>query len=80
MYQMFRMLFSLNNDTLILFLVKNFFVQEINMEKWLKQENARKVPIVMPKVTFLGTFGTTIGLFANETYYQALSRLRYTIS
>ena len=27
------------------------------MEKWLKQENARKVPIVMPKVTFLGTFG-----------------------
>lgn len=25
MYQIFRMLFSLNNDTMILFLAKNFF-------------------------------------------------------
>ena len=33
MYQMFRMLFSLNNDT---FLTKNFYVQEINVEKMQK--------------------------------------------
>ena len=36
MYQMFRMLFSLNNDTLILFSQKNFYVQEINGEKMQK--------------------------------------------
>lgn len=36
MYQMFRMLFSLNNDTLILFFTKNFYVQEINGEKMQK--------------------------------------------
>ena len=36
MYQMFRMLFSLNNDTLILFSQKNFYVQEINEEKMQK--------------------------------------------
>lgn len=36
MYQMFRMLFSLNNDTLILFSQKNFYVQEINVEKMQK--------------------------------------------
>ena len=29
MYQAFRMIFPLNNDTLRLFLAKNFFVQEI---------------------------------------------------
>lgn len=29
----------------------------------------KKVPIVVPKVAFLGTFCTTIGLLANETYY-----------
>ena len=33
------------------------------MEKSLKLENTRKVPIVVPKVTFLGTFGTIIGTF-----------------
>ena len=32
----FRMLFSLNNDTLILFSQKNFYVQEINGEKMQK--------------------------------------------
>lgn len=63
---MFRMLFSLNNDTLILFFEKNFFVREINMKKRLKPENTQKVPIVV--------------LFANEAYYQVLSRLRYTTS
>lgn len=42
-------------------------------------ENTRKMPIVVPKVAFLGTFGTTIELFANETYYYALSSLRYNI-
>lgn len=42
-------------------------------------KNTRKVPIVVPKVAFLGTFGTTIELFANETYYYALSRLRYNM-
>ena len=26
-------------------------------------ENWEKVPIVVPKVAFLGTFGTTIGIF-----------------
>ena len=31
-------------------------------------ENTQKVPIVVPKVDYLGTFGTTIELFANETY------------
>ena len=36
MYQMFRMLFPLNNDTLILFSQKNFYVQEINVEKMQK--------------------------------------------
>ena len=36
MYQMFRMLFSLNNDTLILLSQKNFYVQEINEEKMQK--------------------------------------------
>ena len=40
-------------------------------------ENTQKVPIVVPKVAFLGTFGTTIEHFANETYYYALSSLRY---
>lgn len=48
MYQMFRMLFPLKNDTLILFLEKNFFVREINMKKRLKPENTQKVPIVVP--------------------------------
>ena len=49
MYQMFRMLFPLNNDTLILFLEKKtFFVREINMKKRLKPENTQKVPIVVP--------------------------------
>lgn len=57
------MLFPLNNDTLILFLVKNFFVQEINVEKRQKPENTQKVPIVVPKIAFLSTFGTTIELF-----------------
>ena len=47
------------------------------MEIRLKLENTQKVPIVVPKVAFLGTFGTTIGLLANETYYHALSRLQY---
>ena len=28
---------------------------------------------------FLGTFGTTIELFANATYYYALSSLRYNM-
>ena len=42
-------------------------------------ENTRKVPIVVPKVAFLGTFGTTIEFFANETYYYALSSLRYNM-
>ena len=36
MYQMFRMLFSLNNDTLILFSQKNFYVQEMDVEKMQK--------------------------------------------
>ena len=37
MYQVLRMLFSLNNDTLILFSQKkNFYVQEINVEKMQK--------------------------------------------
>lgn len=36
MYQMFRMLFSLNNDTLILFSQKKLYVQEINVEKMQK--------------------------------------------
>ena len=52
-----------NNDILILFLEKNFFVREINVEKRQKLENTQKVPIVVPKVAFLGTFGTTIGTF-----------------
>ena len=42
-------------------------------------ENTQKVPIVVPKVAFLGTFGTTIGLFVNETYYYALSSLRFNM-
>ena len=46
---------------------------EKTMESW------EKVPIVVPKVAFLGTFGTTIELFANETYYYALSSLRYNM-
>ena len=33
MYQAFTMLFSLNNDTLRLFSKKNFYVQEIIVEK-----------------------------------------------
>ena len=41
-------------------------------------KNTKKVPIVVPKVAFLGTFGTTIGLFANETYYH-VSGLRYNM-
>ena len=43
-------------------------------------ENTQKVPIVVPKIAFLSTFGTTIELFANETYYYALSSLRYNMS
>lgn len=35
-------------------------------------ENTLKVPIVVPKVAFLGTFGTTIGTFANETYLSCV--------
>ena len=35
-----------------------------------KTKMRKKVPIVVPKVAFLGTFGTTIGLLANEAYYQ----------
>lgn len=35
-------------------------------------ENTQKVPIVVPKVAFLGTFGTTIELFANETYLSCV--------
>ena len=35
-------------------------------------ENTRKVPIVVPKVAFLGTFGTTIELFVNETYLSCV--------
>lgn len=31
------------------------------------------------KSCFLGTFGTTIELFVNETYYYALSSLRYNM-
>ena len=46
----------------------------LNREKTM--ENWEKVPIVMPKVAFLGTFGTTIEFFADETYYYALSSLR----
>ena len=42
-------------------------------------ENTRKVPIVVPKVAFLGTFGTTIELLADETYYYALSSLRFNM-
>ena len=42
-------------------------------------ENTRKVPIVVPKVAFLGTFGTIIELFVNETYFYALSSLRYNM-
>ena len=42
-------------------------------------ENTRKVPIVVPKVPKKATFGTTIELFANETYYYALSSLRYNM-
>ena len=42
-------------------------------------ENWEKVPIVVPKVAFLGTFGTTIGLLANETHYHVLSRLQYNM-
>lgn len=42
-------------------------------------ENTWKVPIVVPKVAFLGTFGTAIELFADETYYYALSSLRYNM-
>ena len=34
MYQAFTMLFSLNNDTLRLFLAKNFFVQEITLMRF----------------------------------------------
>ena len=49
----------------------------LNNEKTM--ENWEKVPIVVPKVAFLGTFGTTIWLFANKTYYHALSRLRYNM-
>ena len=49
----------------------------LNREKTM--ENWEKVPIVVPKVAFLGTFGTTIGLLANETYYQTLSRLQYNM-
>ena len=49
----------------------------LNREKTM--ENWEKVPIVVPKVAFLGTFGTTIELFANETYYYALSSLRYNM-
>ena len=49
----------------------------LNREKTM--ENWEKVPIVVPKVAFLGTFGTTIGLFANETYYHALFCLRYNM-
>ena len=33
----------------------------LNHEKTM--ENWQKVPIVVPKVAFLGTFGTTIGTF-----------------
>ena len=42
------------------------------MEKRQKLENTQKVPIVVPKVAFLGTFGTTIELFANETYLSCV--------
>lgn len=35
-------------------------------------ENTQKVTIVVPKVAFLGTFGTTIELFANETYLSCV--------
>jgi hypothetical protein len=75
------MLFPLNNDTLILFFEKNFFVREINVEKRLKLENTQKVPIVVPKVAFLGPFGTTIELFANETYLSCviLTPIQYAI-
>ena len=44
-----------------------------------KTKMRKKVPIVVPKVAFLGIFATTIGLLANETYYHALSCLRYTL-
>jgi hypothetical protein len=44
-----------------------------------KTKMRKKVPIVVQKVAFLGTFCTTIGLLANETYYHALSCLRYTL-
>ena len=44
-----------------------------------KTKMREKVPIVVQKVAFLGTFCTTIGLLANETYYHALSCLRYTL-
>lgn len=33
-----------------------------------KTKMRKKVLIVVPKVAFLGTFATTIGLLANETY------------
>ena len=42
----------------------------LNREKTM--ENWEKVPIVVPKVAFLGTFGTTIELFANETYLSCV--------
>ena len=44
-------------------------------------ENTQKVPIVVPKVAFLSTFGTTIELFANETYLSCviLTPIQYAI-
>ena len=51
----------------------------LNREKTM--ENWEKVPIVVPKVAFLGTFGTTIELFANETYLSCviLTPIQYAI-
>ena len=37
-----------------------------------EKTNAEKIPIVVPKVAFLGIFATTIGLLANETYYRVI--------
>ena len=37
-----------------------------------KTKMRKKVPIVVPKVAFLGIFATTIGLLANETYYRVI--------
>ena len=43
-------------------------------------ENREKVPIVVPKVAFLGTFGTTIGTFCCVYAVFAVRRCSMVIS